>query len=115
MKTKHKHSFRWGWIFNIMIVIFLLAFIVVPVVNVSHVSEKEIRVSQLLAATHNLYKVYDTDGNVYEIQNLFFLGFYRSAELYGKMEVGSTYRIRCHGYRIPFLNYFPNITHVDKL
>lgn len=58
--------------------------------------------------------VTDTDDNVYAVSNQVMLLHFRSAEVFGKMEAGKTYKVSGYGVRIPFLGMFPNITSVKS-
>jgi len=51
----------------------------------------------------------DTENNVYQVNNSIYYLFFTSAELYEKLEINKTYKITYYGYRIPFINAFPNI------
>jgi hypothetical protein len=51
----------------------------------------------------------DKDNNIYQVKNSIYYLFFNSAELYQQLEVNKTYNITYYGYRIPFLNMYPNI------
>jgi len=64
--------------------------------------------------THE-YRVY-TSGETYVVKD--YMGTqgsrFDSADLYGKIEVGETYRIESFGYRVPFFSSFWNISSITK-
>lgn len=61
------------------------------------------------------YRVYTSNGT-YVVKD--YMGTqgsrFNSADLYGKIEVGETYRIESFGYRVPFFSSFWNISSIEK-
>ena len=51
----------------------------------------------------------DTNGNAYMVSNYIFVWDFKSAEIYGSMDVGKSYTVSTYGIRLPFLGLFPNI------
>lgn len=57
----------------------------------------------------------DTDGNVYSIANSVFYDFFTAMELFTKIELNQTYKVKGFGYRIPIFGIYPNIISASKL
>jgi hypothetical protein len=58
--------------------------------------------------------VSDTDGNVYTIENSMFYDFFTAMELFTKIELNQSYKVKGFGYRIPILGIYPNIISASK-
>jgi hypothetical protein len=56
----------------------------------------------------------DTDGNVYTIENSMFYEFFTAIELFTKIELNQSYKVKGFGYRIPILGIYPNIISASK-
>lgn len=56
----------------------------------------------------------DTDGNVYTIENSMFYDFFTAMELFTKIELNQSYKVKGFGYRIPILGMYPNIIKASK-
>ena len=61
------------------------------------------------------YLVIDVNNNVYMISNSVYYLFFKSAELYGSLEINNTYTIKGYGFRIPILGYYPTIIKAIKV
>jgi len=61
------------------------------------------------------YMVSDTNGNVYEITDLFFAWRWNSSDLYAYIDEGETYHIRTYGWRVPLFSWYPNIVEAHKV
>jgi hypothetical protein len=59
--------------------------------------------------------VNDNNNNVYAVSNSPILLHFTSAELFYRINQGETYRIKGYGFRVPFLQMYPNVVGVDKL
>jgi len=59
--------------------------------------------------------IVDDRGRAYKISDSKFLGFFKSSELFGSLDIGKRYHISGKGVRIPFLISYPSITHVSLL
>ena len=62
----------------------------------------------------NSYLVY-TQKEVYEIQDLLYIGFFTSSDVYNQIEVGDMIRVKVYGRRIPFLSAYKNIVEVQPI
>lgn len=70
------------------------------------VKEKTISIGQ--SRSYLVYSEYE----VYEIQDLMFVGFFTSSDVFSAIEPGNTYRVYVRGKRIPFLSSYKNIIEV---
>lgn len=59
--------------------------------------------------------VSDKENNIYAVHNEPLLLHWRSAEVLAELNPGKTYRVKGYGKRIPFLAFYPVITHVEKI
>ena len=62
----------------------------------------------------NSYLIYSPK-EVYEIQDLLFIGFFTSSDVYNQIEKGDTIRVKVYGQRIPILSAYKNIVEVQKV
>lgn len=60
------------------------------------------------------YMIVDTNGNAYKIKDMLFIGKFDSTDIYNKLEIGGTYKIKTTGYRNNFLSEYPNINEIEK-
>ena len=97
-----------AFIFYILIIGFL---IVVsfwrPIDKATNIRYETIEVTDKMVKDDK-YLVYSTD-TTYEITDSWLYGRFNSSDLYGKIEVGKTYRIKIGGSRKPFFSWYPNI------
>lgn len=108
-QKRHPYSIPSIVAITIILVIVSISIVIFKIIDLSHTFTRIITIKSKLAATHNIYKIYDTNDDVYEIENIWLRGFTKSAQLFGKLEVGKTYTVKCVGYLIPALNRFPHI------
>ena len=59
-------------------------------------------------------RIYTKECGVLENSDATFRGKFDSADLYGELKEGHTYRLRIAGWRIPFLSEFPNVLAVES-
>lgn len=57
----------------------------------------------------SIYRVYSSCG-VFNVEDAPFVGQFNSADTYGSIQIGHTYRFTTYGYRNGFFSVFPNIT-----
>ena len=62
----------------------------------------------------DMYMVVDTSGNAYKITDMMFLGKFDSTDIYNKLEIGNTYKIKTTGYRNKFFSSYPNINKIEN-
>ena len=70
------------------------------------VTEKTVGIGQ--SRSYLIYSTY----SVYEIQDLYLVGFVTSSDVYSSIKPGETYRVKVMGKRIPFLSAYKNIVEV---
>lgn len=58
---------------------------------------------------HGDYRIIDTDGNVYSIEDNNLLAVSDASSRYEKLQEGGMYKIHTTGVRIPVLSWYPNI------
>lgn len=63
---------------------------------------------------NDTYMIVDTNDNAYKITDMLFLGKFDSTDIYNKLEIGGTYKIKTTGYRNNFLSEYPNINEIEK-
>ena len=63
------------------------------------------------------YLFSDTNGTVYSIQDSTLKGIYNSAERYGMLEEGKTYRVEIFGKRVSnsFSEQYPNVIRIEEV
>ena len=100
--------------------IFLVVFFLVTGMAYSYFTsfEKTITVKEKDSMKSGKYGkniVSDTDGNVYTIENSIFYDFFTAMELFTKIELNQSYKVKGFGYRIPILGIYPNIISASKV
>ena len=73
------------------------------------VTDKDHSYSHSKNSTKSVYRVYTKDCGVFEVQDSFFHGKFRSADTYSSIEVGHSYDFTAYGHRVGLLSMFPNI------
>lgn len=56
-----------------------------------------------------IYMVSDINKNPYCVMDCFGRLHFRATDVYLKMDIGSTYRVRYYGWRVPVVSGYPNI------
>jgi|TARA_B100001093_G_C26140106_1_gene722948 hypothetical protein len=59
------------------------------------------------------YNIVDSEGNIYQVNNVWFKGDFNRAEDYQLLEKGKTYNVTGYGIRIPMLDMYPNIYKIN--
>ena len=62
----------------------------------------------------DIYLIVDENKNTYKITDLFFKFKFDSTDLYNKLEIGKTYRVKISGFRIKILSEYPNINEIEE-
>ncbi len=60
------------------------------------------------------YIIEATDGNIYQVNNVWWLADFNKEEDWHNMNVGQTYRVKGWGYRVPLFDMYPNIYEIVK-
>lgn len=55
------------------------------------------------------YNIVDTDGHIYQVDNLWFKGDFNRSNDYVALTIGNTYKVKGYGYRIGLLNAYQKI------
>ena len=105
---EHKYLLTIALFFIIIVMLFII-----PVV-MYHMSkfEKVITISDKY--THyrrrgSNYNIVDTDGNIYQVDNLWFKGDFNRSNDYVALTIGDTYKVKGYGYRIGVLDAYQKI------
>lgn len=59
-------------------------------------------------------RIYTENCGTFKVGDNWFAGQFNSADVYGGIEVGSTYDFETRGFRVPVLSSFPNIVEVTE-
>jgi len=84
-----------------------------PINKASEVRTEVIVVTDKMVK-NDRYLIYASD-NVYEITDSWLMGRFDSSDLYGKIEVGKTYKVKVGGKRDHFLSAYPCIHEVEEV
>jgi len=101
-----------NFIYKILFFIILILFIINIIYVYATKKNKIITVKNSTyfgQSRYGLNLITDKDNNVYQVKNSIYYLFFNSAELYQQLEINKTYKITYYGYRIPFINAYPNI------
>ena len=60
-------------------------------------------------------RIYTRECGVLKVQDLFWAGRFDSADVFGAIEPGHTYRFHVTGVRIEFFSVFPNVRSVERV
>ena len=102
--------------FYIIIIIFLLIITIVPC-SLEYVDEKQIEITitdKYTKGEEGRYFIVDNNDNAYVVKDLFFIGKFNSTDIYNKLKVGYTYKVKVSGIRIHFLSMYQNINEIIK-
>lgn len=105
------------YLFRIAAVLIAIVILVItfwrPINKASEVRTEVIVVTDKMVK-NDRYLIYASD-NVYEITDSWLMGRFDSSDLYGKIEVGKTYKIKVGGKRDHFLSVYPCIHEVEEV
>ncbi len=113
-----KHSFMFKLLVSIFILSVVIGLITTIVLYNTSSFEKVVEVKEKYIRYRRRssnYHVVDTDDNIYQIGNLWFKGDFDRAEDYAKLKVGSKYKVKGYGYRVPLLDMYKKIYHLEKV
>jgi len=99
-----------SWIGVVGIVVGIIVIIVQLILRLYH-KTIYITIREKMCSVRGKYVTDDKD-TIYMVEDSFWLMFYESAEVFGRLRPGTTYRARVFGKRIPFLGLFPTIRSV---
>ena len=105
------------YLFRIAAVLIAIVMLVItfwrPINKASEVRTEVIVVTDKMVK-NDRYLIYASD-NVYEITDSWLMGRFDSSDLYGKIEVGKTYKVKVGGKRDHFLSVYPCIHEVEEV
>ena len=61
------------------------------------------------------YVIVDSNNNIYNIKNVWFIADFNSAEEYNSVKIGQTYKVKGFGIRVNFLGWYPTIYELTDL
>lgn len=106
-------------ILTIIYLIILLVGILVPIgITISqYTNNEEIEITVKDKYIKNgkdngKYLVVDEEDNTYEITDMLFKGKFNSTDIYNRLEIGKTYKVKISGHRIRFLSMYQNINEI---
>ena len=62
-----------------------------------------------------IYYIVDSNNNIYEIDNVWFLADFNKAEDYNLINKGEQYKVKGYGFRADFLGLYPSIYNITKI
>lgn len=109
---------------GILIILGILAVIATPIIytvaKYQSVNEYTVTIDDKEAKNNQNSSKYlifttleDGDKKVFENTDAWFAGKFDSSDMYNEFEVGETYTIRTHGWRIPVLSMHENILAIE--
>lgn len=102
-------------IYLIIIAVIILIPIGITIGQYTNNEEIEITVKDKYIKNGNdsgKYLVVDEEDNTYEITDMLFKGKFNSADIYNRLEIGKTYKIKISGHRVRFLSMYQNINEI---
>ena len=105
---------------SVLIILIIIIFIVLYCIYIYGTRySKTITVEHIYHFSHSdrggSNTIYDTNDNVYIVQNQILYMFFTSAELFNYFKIDKKYKITGYGWRIPILNLYPNILSVQEI
>lgn len=106
------------------LVVFLIILVGIVVFNVARVSsqgtetctvESKERTVRVTDGNSSQQKLVYTDCGVFEVADTIIFGKFNSADTYGSLQEGETYKLSYYGWRNGFFSMFPNITEAVKV
>lgn len=105
-----------------IILIIIIVLIIVGLIGFSiycekimYSNEKEIEITisdKYTKGESGTYFIIDNDDNAYVVHDLLFIGKFNSTDIYNKLKVGNTYKVKTTGVRNHFLSMYPNINEI---
>lgn len=102
-----------------LIIIVLIVGVLVPIIGIicSYSNDREVILTVKDKYIKNggktgKYLVVDENNNTYEITDMLFKGKFNSTDLYNKLEINRTYKVKVTGCRINIISMYPNINEI---
>lgn len=119
MKYRHPtrpNPSRDKWIAPLIALLVVLLVLVYPVAYLASGEDLTINVTgaeRVCSGDNCTYRVYTGD-ETFENKDNFFLRKFNSADYQGRLQGGGEFDVTAHGWRIPFLSRFRNITNINS-
>ena len=65
--------------------------------------------------SNSTYRIVDTNNNIYNVVNVWFIGDFNRSEDYYFVNIGQTYKVKGYGIRIDALGIYPSIYTITKV
>lgn len=99
----------------------IVLLIAIPIYTVAEYKNKEIYTGEITDKYNK--RSYDTDDFYIILDNkkviantdLIFKGKFNSADIQAQLKVGEKVKVKTIGYRVPFLNFYPNLYEIEKV
>ena len=94
--------------------IIIVIFIVVPI-TLKYVDEQTIDITisdKYTKGEKGTYFIIDNNDKAYVIKDLLFKGKFNSTDIYNKLKIGNTYKVKVTGVRNHFLSMYQNINEI---
>ena len=109
---------------NVFVGLFILAIIVYFIMHVvftyfparDNVEVQILEVQRVCKNNHCYWMLYDKNGSIYKIQDLWLIGYFNSGDIAGKLmsHKGETCIVETRGARIRILSLYPTITNIKN-
>jgi len=109
-----------GWLLFILIIVIIFAIVFAIGFNINWyysqtvititVENKDIKAGD----ESSKFLIWTKENEVLENTDSFLFGKFNSSDLYGKIEVGKTYKVLVAGWRIPFWSMYRNIIRFEN-
>lgn len=103
--------------FIVFVILMFVGIITFNITNVFHESTETFTVTDK-SVTHQdkevIFMIF-TNKTTYQVSDTLIYRRWDSADVYGKIQVGKTYRAKLQGYRVPFLSMLPNIVEIEEV
>jgi hypothetical protein len=103
--------------FTIFILILIIVFLLSNLINYIYngfeititIKDKYIYTTYSRYSSSPNYVIVDTNNNIYNIDDVWFIGDFNDAEDYNSIKIGQTYKVQGYGFRLNFLKLYPTI------
>jgi hypothetical protein len=105
---EHKFYFALALFFIIIIILFIIPVVMYHISKFEKVITIRNKYTRYRRRGSN-YNIVDTDGHIYQVDNLWFKGDFNRSNDYVALTIGNTYKVKGYGYRIGLLNAYQKI------
>lgn len=105
---------------SLLIVIIIISFSIFEfnhkTVYTATVTDKTVKHEQDHKDTYFIYtQLSNKQERVFKDEDTIWAWKWDSSDVYGKLAIGKTYKIKAYGFRIPFLSSYENIVNVEEV